>query len=70
MNIHPPPPPINAVATALPLIINDMEIEHVTQAKLWGVTITNDLKWNFHIDSIAKKASKDLASIKAGEGTN
>ena len=40
-----------------PLIISDKEIEHVTQAKLLGVTITNDLKWNFHVDSIVLKES-------------
>jgi hypothetical protein len=47
-----------------PLIINDKEIEHVTQAKLLGVTITNDLKWNFHADSIVKKASKRMYFLR------
>ena len=48
-----------------PLIINDKEIEHVTlQAKLLGVTITNDLKWNFHVDSIVKKASKPMYFLR------
>jgi hypothetical protein len=39
-----------------PIIINDKEIEVVPQAKLLGLTITNDLKWNSHVKNICKKS--------------
>ncbi len=43
-----------------PIIMNDKEIEVVPQAKLLGLTISNDLKWNSHVKSICKKASTHL----------
>ena len=32
--------------------------------KLLGIIISNDLKWNEHIDYISKKASKRLYSLR------
>ena len=37
-------------------------VECVTTYKLLGIIISNDLKWNEHIDCISKKASKRLYS--------
>jgi hypothetical protein len=47
-----------------PIIINDKEIEVVPQAKLLGLTITNDLKWNSHVKNICKKVSSRLYFLR------
>lgn len=39
-------------------------LESVSSAKYLGVTITSDLKWNKHIDSITSKANKSLGFLK------
>ena len=41
-----------------PLFINGQELEVVQNAKLLGVTVTNNLSWNLHINETIKKASK------------
>ena len=41
-----------------PILINGKELEIVNSAKLLGVTITNDLSWNAHVNGVVKKASK------------
>ena len=43
-----------------PIIINNKEIEVVQCAKLLGVTISDNLKWNKHIETICKKISTRL----------
>ena len=40
------------------IIIEGNPVETVSHAKLLGVTISDDLKWNIHIDNIVKKAAK------------
>ena len=47
-----------------PIIINVREIEVVPQAKLLGLTISNDLKWNSHVKNICKKASTRLYFLR------
>ena len=42
------------------LTIGDDVIERVSEAKILGVTIQSDLKWNSHITNIIKKANKRL----------
>ena len=37
-----------------PVVVNGMPIDLVTSAKILGLNISNDLKWNCHIDSISK----------------
>ena len=39
-------------------------VECVTTYKLLGIIISNDLKWNEHIDYISKKASNRLYSLR------
>ena len=43
-----------------PIIIDNCEIERVKEAKVLGLTITDDLKWNAHVEQIVKKANKRL----------
>ena len=43
-----------------PLIINRNAIEVVKSAKLIGVTISNDLTWNEHVDNVIKKVNKRI----------
>ena len=47
--------------SSLPNIcIDNEQIERVDQVKILGVTVSNDLSWNIHIDNIIAKASKRL----------
>ena len=43
-----------------PICINGVDIERVKVAKLLGVMISDDLKWNTHIEEIIKKANSRL----------
>ena len=56
-----------------PVVVNGMPIDLVTSAKILGLNISNDLKWNCHIDSVIKKAKKRLYSLsqlkRSGLGT-
>lgn len=49
----------NATAVT-PLTMNDCEIEQVPCAKLLGLHIAANLKWNYHVDQMLKKASQRL----------
>ena len=43
-----------------PIVINDKQIDVVLHAKILGVNILSDLKWNHHIAEVVKKARKCL----------
>ena len=43
--------------TLEPVTINNMNIEVVPSAKLLGVMISNDLKWNMHVEMIYRKVA-------------
>jgi hypothetical protein len=45
-------------------VINNQTVNIVTHAKLLGVTISNDLKWNLHVNAVCKKASKRLYALQ------
>ena len=47
-----------------PIVINGQTVDIVDHVKLLGVTISNDLKWNLHVDAICKKASKRLYALR------
>ena len=47
-----------------PILVKDKCFEIVNSPKVLGVTITDDLKWNNHVDSIVSKASKRLYLVK------
>ena len=46
------------------ITINDKEIEVVSSAKLLGVVVSDNLKWNAHVESICKKAATRLYFLK------
>ena len=43
-----------------PIIINEKAIKVVTSVNLLGLNISNDLKWNCHINEISRKVSTRL----------
>ena len=50
--------------TTRPIVLGNNTVECVTTYKLLGIIISNDLKWNEHINYISKKASKRLYSLR------
>ena len=47
-----------------PIIIGYNVIEQVKSYKILGVILSNDLKWNSHVDYIVKKTCKKLYSLR------
>ena len=47
-----------------PIIVNNKDIEVVHSVKLLGLTITDNLKWNNHIESVCKKISARLYFLR------
>ena len=50
--------------TTRPIVLGNNTVECVTTYKLLGIIISNDLKWNEHINYTSKKASKRLYSLR------
>ena len=48
--------------------IDDKEIEVVNSAKLLGITISDNLTWNAHINELVKKTNKKLYFLTAETG--
>ena len=46
------------------LLIDGNEIDNVQYAKLLGVTISNDLTWNKHVENIVAKAWKRVYMLR------
>ena len=44
--------------------LNNNSLKHVTQVKDFGVTISPDLTWDTHIDTILAKANRKLAFLR------
>ena len=47
-----------------PYYLHGHQLEHVSEAKYLGITITNDFRWNTHINNINAKASRSLSFLK------
>ena len=47
-----------------PITVNNTNIEVVPSAKLLGVMISNDLKWNVHVEMICKKVAARLYVLR------
>ena len=47
-----------------PVLINGEHIELIKKGKLLGLTISDDLKWNAHVESVIKKAAKRIHFLK------
>ena len=45
----------NHVASILRIVIYDNDIERVTHANVLGVTLSADLSWNAHVDTIVSR---------------
>ena len=43
-----------------PIMVNNTSLEIVEHVKILGVNVSNNLKWNVHINELVKKASKRL----------
>ena len=50
--------------TLEPITINNTNIEVVPSAKLLSVMISNDLKWNVHVEMICKKVAARLYFLR------
>ena len=50
--------------TLEPVTINNTNIEVVPSAKLLGVMISNDLKWNMHVEMIYRKVAARLYFLR------
>ena len=46
------------------ITINDKQIEVVSSAKLLGVVVSDNLRWNAHVESICEKAATRLYFLK------
>ena len=47
-----------------PILLNGKPLGEVTSAKLLGLNISNDLKWNVHVLELVKKASCRLYFLR------
>ena len=54
----------NSNSTFNPILLNGKPLEEVTSAKLLGLYISSDLKWNVHVLELVKKASCRLYFLR------
>ena len=53
-----------------PITIDDEPVEMVKSAKIVGITIQHDLKWDMNTDAILKKTQKRLLKILRKSGAS
>ena len=54
----------NLIPSFAPITIRVQEVDVVSEAKLLGVVLSDDLKWNRHIDYICKKAARRFYGLR------
>ena len=54
----------NKTITKTRYILHGQPLQTVSQAKYLGLTITSDLRWNAHINSISSKANRSLGFLR------
>ena len=50
----------NRSNTLAPIMVNNKELEIVSNATTLGLTASSDLKWTAHVDKIVSKATKKI----------
>ena len=55
--------------THIETYINQQTIAHVTKASFLGITLTNNLSWEGHIDKVTKKVAKGLFALNRSKFT-
>jgi hypothetical protein len=53
-----------------PLTVDEVNIERVKSARILGLTVQDNIKWNEHINNIVKKASKRLYMLRLLKRSN
>jgi len=48
--------------------LDGLEAEHVSEGKVLGITLTEDLKWNDHISDITAEAARRLYLLRQLKG--
>ena len=53
----------NSITAMRPISIGNQNVERVRTYKLLGVIISDDLKWNTHVEYVITKAAKIIIII-------
>jgi hypothetical protein len=53
-----------------PLTADEVSIERVKSARMFGLTVQDNMKWNDHINNIVKQASKSLYMLRLLKRSN
>ena len=54
----------NSITASRPICVEHNEVERVGKYKLLGVIISDDLKWNTHVEYVIAKAAKRLYTLR------
>ena len=54
----------NSVTSLRPICVGYNEVERIRMYKLLGVIISDDLKWNTHVEFVIAKAAKRLFALR------
>ena len=54
----------NSITAMRPISVGNQEVERVMTYKLLRVIISDDLKWNYHIEYVIAKAAKRLYALR------
>ena len=54
----------NSITAMRPISVGNQGVERVESYKLLGVIISDDLKWNAHVEYVTAKAAKRLYALR------